>query len=236
MAALFRKNDLTRVNAKADPYALTAWCWQVMSQANESPPDAEFREFEDWNGALRDVARVSRFAEGPRVAKDILAAFGISLQIVPHLPRTHLDGASMLLPDGRPVIGLTLRYDRIDNFWFTLLHELAHVALHLNSDSESPIFIDDLSLRGPRMDTQATEDVEIEADLWAEDALIPLANEEEEFVLQEAWSPIDIIELAQRYEVHPAVIAGRVRYDRRNYRLLSQFVGSGEVRKQFEDG
>ena len=233
MSALFRKNDLTRVNAKADPYALTAWCWQVMAQANESPPDAEFREFEDWTEACRAVARVSRYAEGPRLAKDVLAAFGIALEIVPHLPRTYLDGASMLLPDGRPVIGLTLRYDRIDNFWFTLLHELAHVALHLNDDSESPIFIDDLSLRGPRMDTQATEDVEIEADLWAEDALIPLANEEEELLLQEAWSPIDIIELAQKYAVHPAVIAGRVRYDRRNYRLLSQFVGSREVRKQF---
>ena len=233
--ALFRKNDLTRVNAKADPYALTAWCWQVMAQANESPPDAEFREFESWTEARRAVARVSRFADGPRLAKDVLAAFGIALEIVPHLPRTYLDGASMLLPDGRPVIGLTLRYDRIDNFWFTLLHELAHVALHLKGDSESPIFIDDLSLRGPRTDTQTTEDVEIDADLWAEDALIPLANEEEELLFQEAWSPIDIIELAQKYEVHPAVIAGRVRYERRNYRLLSQFVGSGEVRKQFEE-
>ena len=46
---------------------------------------------------------------------------------------------------------------------------------------------------------------------------------------------MEVIELAQKYEVHPAVIAGRVRYEQRNYRLLSQFVGSGEVRKQFQE-
>ena len=43
-----------------------------------------------------------------------------------------------------------------------------------------------------------------------------------------------VINLAQKLQVHPAIVAGRVRYERRNYRLLSQFVGSGEVRHQFE--
>ena len=232
--ALFRKNDLTRVNAKADPYALTAWCWQAMAQANESPPQAEFREFEDWNGVLREVARMSRFSEGPRLARDVLAEVGIALQIVEHLPRTYLDGAAMRLVDGRPVIGLTLRYDRIDNFWFTLLHELAHVAYHLDGDDGADIFIDDLSLRGPRTETQPAEDVEIAADKWAEDALWPPSDDWESSLMFDNLTPMEVIELAQKYEVHPAVIAGRVRYEQRNYRLLSQFVGSGEVRKQFE--
>ena len=51
-----------------------------------------------------------------------------------------------MLGDGRPVIGLTLRYDRIDNFWFTLLHELAHVGRHLSEDSDD-WFADDFTLR-----------------------------------------------------------------------------------------
>lgn len=235
MSALFRKNDLTRVNAKADPYALTAWCWQVMAQANESPPPAEYRADTVAPDFLREVATLSRFAEGPRLAKGVLAACGIALEIVPHLPRTHLDGASMLLSDGRPVIGLTLRHDRIDNFWFTLLHELAHVAYHLDGDGGADIFIDDLSLRGPRAETQSTEDVEAAADKWAEDALWPLSDDRETSLMFDNLTPMEVIELAQKYEVHPAVIAGRARYEQRNYRLLSQFVGSGEVRKQFED-
>ena len=37
----------------------------------------------------------------------------------------------MMTDTGCPVIGLTLRYDRLDNFWFVLLHELGHVFLHL---------------------------------------------------------------------------------------------------------
>ena len=60
----------------------------------------------------------------PRSSSD---RHGIPLVIERHLPRTYLDGAALRLGDGRPVVALTLRYDRIDSFWFCLLHELAHV-------------------------------------------------------------------------------------------------------------
>jgi hypothetical protein len=73
----------------------------------------------------------------------------------------------MLLGDGTPVIGMTLRYDRLDNFWFCLLHELTHVARHLASDGE-PLFVDDFDLR-----TKDDDDLEREADEWADNALIP---------------------------------------------------------------
>ncbi len=70
-----------------------------------------------------------------------LQGHGISFVIEKHFKRTFLDGAAMLDGD-RPIVALTLRHDRIDNFWFALLHEVAHVALHLSP--ESPVFIDDL--------------------------------------------------------------------------------------------
>ncbi len=63
-----------------------------------------------------------------------------------HLPRTYLDGAVLKLPDGTPVIGLTLRYDRVDNFWFCLLHELAHVGRHMEGDGDV-VFVEDMTLR-----------------------------------------------------------------------------------------
>ena len=198
--ALFRKNDLTRVNAKANPYALTAWCWQVMAQANESPPSAEYRADTVTPDFLREVARMSRFGDGPQLAREILAELGVALQIVPHLPRTYLDGAAMWVDGDRPVIGLTIRYDRIDNFWFTLLHELAHLGRHLDGD-ESTVFYDDLSLRGPRTEAPAIEDVEIEADTWAEDALVPPSDDWESSLFYEVLSPIEVMELAQKYEV-----------------------------------
>ena len=70
------------------------------------------------------------------------------------------------------MVALTLRYDRLDNFWFCLLHELAHVGRHMDSD-DGHAFIDDLTLRG--VDIIAQDPREAQADEWADDALIPRA-------------------------------------------------------------
>ena len=77
-------------------------------------------------------------------AQKFLAKHSIALVTVRHLPRTYLDGAALKRGDGNPVVAVTLRYDRIDHFWFCLFHELAHVAMHLNGDAQP--FFDDLSL------------------------------------------------------------------------------------------
>jgi HTH-type transcriptional regulator/antitoxin HigA len=61
---------------------------------------------------LQEIARLSYFDDGPLIIKEYLEKQGIHLIIVRHLPKTYLDGAAMLLLDGTPVIGLTLRYDR----------------------------------------------------------------------------------------------------------------------------
>ena len=130
------------------------------------------------------------------------------------------------------MIGLTLRYDRIDNFWFTLLHELAHIGRHLDEGSNE-WFADDLTLRNR---SGAPEDIkETEADEWAENALIPpdmwsASN------LRKLPTAMAVISFSSAIGVHPAVVAGRVRYERGNYRLLSQFVGTGQVRRQFDAG
>ena len=152
-AALYRKNDHLRANAKTDPYALQAWCWQVLATANQNPPSTPYEPGTVTPDFLRRVARLSASEDGPRLAYDFLAEHGVPLVAERHLPRTHLDGAALRLGDGRPVVGLTLRYDRIDSFWFCLLHELAHVGRHMDHDS-GDAFVDDLSLsavpKGPR--------------------------------------------------------------------------------------
>jgi len=230
--ALYRKNDHARLNAKTDPYSLKAWCWEVLARANSHPIPARYKAgLVDLN-FLRKVAKLSWSEDGPSLAKEFIENNGIHVICVEHLPRTYLDGAALQLGDGTPVIGLTLRYDRLDNFWFCLLHELAHIGRHMNN-MRSEAFIDDLSLRnvkGTRRD--ARED---EADEWAECGLIP----------EDVWNtckvkdnpnPLAVIELAQRLTVHPAIIAGRIRHEMGNYRLLSHFVGTGAVRKQLLEG
>ena len=219
-SALYRKNDNRRVNAKSDPYALAAWRWQTLAAANENLPSADCDADAITPDFLRDVARLSASERGPLLAKDALAENGIALTVTPHLPKTHLDGAALTLADGRPVIGLTLRYDRIDNFWFCLMHELAHVGLHIGDE-----FMDDLDLRGG-------DRKETDADELASEALIP-ASAWENSAARERPNAMSVRNLASELGIHPAIVAGRVRYERRNYRLLSHFVGNGQVRRLF---
>ena len=228
-AALYRKNDHLRTNAKTDLHALHAWCWQVLATANANRPDATYVPGSVTLEFLRQVARLSWSEDGPRVAREFLEQHGIPLVIERHLPRTYLDGAALRLGDGRPVVALTLRYDRIDSFWFCLLHELAHVGRHLDRH-RGTAFVDDLSLRTPKRELDNQR--ETEADEWAAEALIPSADWEASPVSTNP-TPLAVMSLANRLQVHPATVAGRVRYERQNYRLLSQFVGTGRVREQF---
>ena len=229
-APLYRKNDQRRMNAKTDDYALRAWCWQVMAAARENPPAAAYRPGTVSPEFLRSLAQLSASRRGPRRVRDFLADNGIGFEYVCHLPRTHLDGAAIKLHDGRPVIGMTLRYDRIDNFWYTLMHELAHVGLHLDDGGVDTAFVDDHSLRG--VETAVVDLREAQADRMAEDALIPPDVWKDGAILDRP-NAMAVLDLAAEANVHPAIVAGRVRHTLGNYRLLSQFVGTGQVRMHF---
>ena len=228
-AALYRRDYHLRANAKMDPFALKAWCWQVLATANRNRPNADYTHGAVTLDFLRQIAQLSWSENGPKLAKELLAKNGIPLVIVQHLPKTYLDGAALRLGDGRPVIALTLRYDRIDNFWFCLLHELAHAGRHIDNNDGSA-FVDDLTLRAVKAGREDAR--EAQADEWAEEALIPRVVWEASAARDDP-TPMTVMNLAQALQVHPAIVAGRIRYEKGNYRLLSQFVGTGEVRRQF---
>ena len=228
-AVLYRKSHHARTNAKTSVCALKAWCWKVLADANKRRHPVMYQPGSVTLEFLRQLARLSWLEEGPRLAQEFLAKRGIPLVSVPHLPRTYLDGAALTLGDGTPVVGLTLRYDRIDNFWFCLLHELAHVGRHMDVGGETA-FVDDLTLRD--VEGGREDPTEVQADDWAEEALIPRALWETSAV-REHPTPMAVISLANALQIHPAIVAGRVRFEQRNYRLLSQFVGTGKIRPHF---
>ena len=173
---------------------------------------------------MTEVVRLSTNTGRPLACSGILKPARYLREIVRHLPRTHLDGAALQSEDGHPVIGLTLRYDRVDNFWWVLLHELAHVTRHLRKSDH--IFVDDLTI-------VSDDDKELEADCWAREASIPEAIWESSEASQNP-TPMAVMALAQERGIHPAIVAGRARYERGNYRLLTQFVGSKMVRSVFD--
>lgn len=226
IVALYRKTDHVRSVRSMDGYALAAWTARVMIEALEDPPPVEYRPKTINLEFMRDVARLSWAEQGPLLAREFLKKHGIPLVIEPHLPRTHLDGAAIMVQLDRPIIGLTLRHDRIDNFWFCLMHELAHISLHI--DEGIAQFYDDLDV-GSQDDPH-----EREADQMAGEALIP----EEEWKKSPASrlrSPEAAEHLAKQLRIHPAIIAGRIRHEFKSYRVLNQLVGHRQVRKLFSD-
>lgn len=222
-ATLFRKTRSSRANAKTDNYALIAWCWRVRSKADAIKLKGKFDKATVNPEFLQQLAKLSRLSDGPLQAQKFLAKHGIALVTVRHLPRTYLDGAALKRGDGSPVVAVTLRFDRIDHFWFCLFHELGHVAMHLSGDGQP--FFDDLSL-------EAMDQKEKEADECASSGLIP-NHKWQNFESQKDFSPLAVMNFADEVGVHPAIVAGRVRYTEKNFRLLSQFVGSGQIRQQF---
>jgi HTH-type transcriptional regulator/antitoxin HigA len=104
------------------------------------------------------------------------------------------------------------------------MHYALHIALHQGEDGWE-IFLDDLEAR-------EVNDIEGEADQWAAEALIP-AEVWEGSGLSEAPTVRNVIGFAEKYRVHPAIPAVRIRRERRNYKLLGRLVGSGQVRELF---
>ena len=176
---------------------------------------------------LSYVARLSWSESGPRHAKDFLAEKGIALVVLPVLPRTRLDGAAMLGDDGAPIVGLTIRHDRLDNFWFTLLHELVHVWKHI-PDIKTAITDEKLE------DDNDDDDKEIEANRLARDSFIPRSQwkRSEAFLRPSAES---VRELADKLHISHAVVAGRLRHEKVGYGVLGKLVGYHQARRWFPE-
>jgi HTH-type transcriptional regulator/antitoxin HigA len=229
--ALFRQGGGARANAKTDVNALQAWCLHVLCKARKMGLEGIFRPGTIEPDFLRELARLSAFDEGPKLAKERLAKRGIALVAVTHLPKTYLDGAALWTVDGVPVVGMTIRYDRLDNFWFCLLHELAHLGRHFQNGNDE-VFIDDLQLR--ERNHERDDERERQADDWAQEALIP-TEFWDDHPAQHSPTVQNVLSLARKADVHPAIVAGRIRHETGNYRLLSQFVGAREVRPLLMD-
>ncbi len=207
-----------------DKLALQAWQARVLALVAELdlPP---YHRDELGEEFIRDVVKLSSLSAGPVLAQERLQQCGVPLVILPHLPKTYLDGACFKSPSGRPVIGLTLRHDRLDNFWFTLAHELAHVRLHLENGDVA--FFDDTAQDMSR----STNPQEIEANTLAANLLIPAEiwhQEKPRLISKKA-----IVAFAHQLSISPAIVAGRLRWKTDNYNNFGNLLGHRAVRKLF---
>jgi HTH-type transcriptional regulator/antitoxin HigA len=203
--ALLRTSAHLRSNDKeTDSYALWAWQVRILQKAKEEQFKVNYIKGTVDSKWMRKLAEMSWSNQGPSLAKEYLNSHGIHLIIEPHLPKTYLDGAVCLSANGNPVIALTLRHDKLDNFWFSLMHELAHIALHV--DGTETWYLDNL-------DVQGADEIEQEADALAQESLIPSAS----WNLAKITDATDVRSLANKLSISPCIIAGRVRYELKSH-------------------
>lgn len=228
IVGMLRKSPHYRTSPLTDKRALTAWATQVLSKAKKIKAPVKYKHGILSLEVLRELAKKSMGENGPLLAQKYLKEKGIILVVEPHFPKTYLDGATILLNKENPIIGLTLRYDRLDNFWFTLLHELAHIALHYNQDIT--LFYDEIEgVRGIDI-----SEIEHEADQMAREALVP-SSKWEVSPAKLIPSPMAAQSLADELGVHVAIVAGVMRHEHKNYYYLNKIVDSYKVRNYFND-
>lgn len=236
----FRKNDVNDIPyiahsakktandedySEASPPQL-AWLFRVKQICSEmvvpAYSESRLREAID-----EQLPRLLIDPEEARHVPRILAECGVRFAIVETLPKALIDGVCFWEDDKSPVVGMTTRFDRNDNFWFVLRHELEHV---LNRDglgqSEEDVTVD-VSLESGASDLPPEE---VKANKAAQDFCVP-ASEMESFLLRKApyISERDVVGFARRIGRHPGIVVGQIQHQLDRPDWLNRL--KGKIRK-----
>lgn len=223
--AMLRKSSY-RSSPLTDKNALAAWFGCVVRKAKKIKMTTKYKHGIVNLDFMREVAKLSINDNGPILAQEYLKKYGIILIIEPHFPKTYLDGATIFINKDNPIIGLTLRLNRLDNFWFTLMHELGHISLHYNQDIT--VFYDEIEgVKIPDINTK-----EKDADNIASEALVP-ANKWEVSPARLIPSSLAAKSLAKELGIHIAIIAGKIRHEGGKYVHLNKIVNEINVQSLF---
>lgn len=197
----------TFVTGNVTPVQL-AWIYRVKQIASEMLVGRYSQ------GAVCDaLPRLKALLSAPEEARKvprILDEAGIRYVIVESLSSAKIDGVCFWLNDASPVIGMSTRFDRIDNFWFVLRHELEHV---LRLHGRTTIMLD-AELEGPRAGTDSdVPDEERLANEAAAEFCVP-KKAIDRFIARKSpfFAERDIVGFARTIQVHPAIVAGQLQH------------------------
>jgi HTH-type transcriptional regulator/antitoxin HigA len=169
--------------------------------------------------ALADLGRLLSAPEEIRHVPRILSECGVRYVVVESLPNAEIDGVTTWDGAGKPIIGMSLKRDRVDNFWFVLRHEIEHV---LEKHGQSKAVID------ANLDATATDGVseqEAAANAAASDFCIP-TKEIDSYIARKApyFSEKDLLGMAYKLRVHPGLVAGQLRRKTERWDLFTRYL------------
>lgn len=228
MMRFFCKNDLSDVPylahaAKKADYSETtpaqlAWLFRVRQMASEMVVTAYSEK-----KLLSFISDMPRFMIDPEEIRHIprtLSECGIRFVVVETLPKANIDGVCFWLADDAPVVGMTLRHDRIDNFWFVLRHELEHV-LNKDGRGEPDVGMIDVDIEENCGDLPKEEQLANEA---AANCCVPREELESFYVRKFPFiSERDMLAFAKRIQRHPGIVVGQLQRKMNRYDWLARY-------------
>ncbi|RQR48400.1 addiction module antidote protein, HigA family [Burkholderia sp. Bp9126] len=192
----------THATSEVTPLQL-AWLFRVRAMASQQKLPAYSAD--KLLKALEKLKALTSEPEEARHVPRVLAEAGVRLVFVEPMAGSKMDGACFWLDDVKPVIGMSLRFDRIDNFWFVLRHEIEHV---LREDCKDSGGVFDAEV-GEAKD--GLPEYEVRANKAGAEFCVP-ADQLDNFVarVQPYFSEQKVLLFAKRIGVHPGLVVGQL--------------------------
>jgi len=189
-------------------------CWSKVAEFNANGIRTAVFNKENIPALLSELKTV--FYKNKNVLKNTkikLEEYGIKFILLDKFEKTPIDGYSFW-SGTNPAIAVTLRHKRIDNFAFTIFHELGHISLHISKD-KSCKFLDVTGFNGKDLH-------EKEADEFARDNLI--LPEQWKILLQnyKPYNDKNIMSFSAKYKINPAIVLGRLSWETDFYKFKSE--------------
>ena len=196
-----------RASVRAEDEGLTAaqsvWCYRAAKLAGSLKVSRFTRKAFD--EGIPKLKALAKHAEQTRLVPRVLADMGIRFVVVEHLEGTHIDGAALWLADDQPVIAMSLRFGRIDNFWHTLAHECSHIRHRDAAVVDTDIVGTDR--------VESPSETERRADAEACEMLLP-AQTIQSFIarVKPFYSKERIVKFAALHNVHSGIVVGQLQF------------------------
>lgn len=219
-SALFRRTGTAKETE------IFLWISQVQRYAEMVVSTGKVQRFNGLSrDTLKEISKLSLNVENLKNISSLLWQHGVVLIYLAQTAGMKTDGVFFKLACGTPVIGMTLRFDRYDYYWFTLMHELAHISIHYDQ------------LHTPHLD--CLEDI-------GEDIIELEANQlaKETFISRSDWRsasvrryPIvkELFGDSEKLSIHPAILAGFVRHDSGNYSLFNKIINEVSIKRMISE-
>lgn len=220
---MYGARDLTSLKNNIDAYSFNSFRKSAKFKENRDNIIA-WSHLAEFQAKLEDVNRFDILNEAELIeelqkcffknigtitkTKSILKKYGIKFLTLDRPSQTPVDGKSFMSGDN-PAIALSLKYSRLDNFAFTIMHELGHIFKHLTNEKYKNV---NFFTNAPNIEKE-----EFEADDFAKNNLINLKDWNDFISTYDEFDDNSILNFSKKIKVHPGIIRGRVCFENPEY-------------------